>query len=592
MTTFLSRRKPQAALMVLLIVLSTLLAACGDSTATTAPQATTAAATTAAGSATTAAGGAATTAAGAATTAAAAPSGPAVKINVFAPQGPDYDLATNAYMKLLEQKFNIQFTFQTTTWDGAPAKEKRQISLASGDYPDLYWLIPWVDQFTQADLLKYGQQGVIIPLNDLIKQYAPNVQKALDTIPDYKAMATAPDGKIYGMPQWVDCFHCTYQDKLWMNSTWLKKLGLQQPKTTADMLNVLTAFKTKDPNGNGKADEVPLSADVRDVLIPYFMNAFIYDPQGTSGNNDSTLVLNNGKVDIQANKDGWKQGLAYIKSLYDAGVIDKGAFTQNPDALKQIGDNAGAVILGSATVLHPGIFFTLGSPDGHDKQYDAVPPLTGPNGANYTGYNFPSAPGATFVLTNKASKDAQIAAIKMLDYMFTQEGEIKGIFGVDDRTVVTPSAGDKALEAGVTPLYKGVTRPQGVAPYNSDIGALAQYNNTKEFRAAQVVPDDIYSPEGYERRLYQATQQYEKYSNKAMNFPSWGVWVDPSLGSEMATLQTNIQSYISQNSLQFITGSKSLDKDWDAYVKGLEGVGLSRYLQVWQDAYDKSSYKK
>ena len=37
------------------------------------------------------------------------------------------------------------FSSQTTTYDGGPAKEKRQISLASGDYPDLYMLIPWVD---------------------------------------------------------------------------------------------------------------------------------------------------------------------------------------------------------------------------------------------------------------------------------------------------------------------------------------------------------------------------------------------------------------------------------------------------------------
>jgi putative aldouronate transport system substrate-binding protein len=595
MTKFLSTSKTQAALTVMLIVLTTLLAACGDSTTTTAPATTAAAgsATTAAAGATTAAAGAATTAAAGAATTAPAASGPAVKMTVFAPQGPDYDLATNAYAKLLSQKFNIQFTWQTTTFDGAPAKEKRQISLASGDYPDLYLLIPWVDQFTQADLLKYSKQGVIIPLNDLIKQYGPNIQKALDSNPDYKAMATAPDGKIYGMPQWVDCFHCSYQDKLWMNSDWLKKLGLKQPTTTAEMKDVLTAFKTKDPNGNGKADEVPLSADVRDVLIPYFMNAFIYDPQGTSGNNDSTLVLNNGKVDIQANKDGWKQGLAYIKSLYDAGLIDQGAFSQNPDALKKLGDNPGTVILGAATVLHPGIFFTLGAPDGHDKNYDAVPPIKGPSGAQYTGYNFPSAPGATFVLTNKASKDAQIAAIKMLDYMFTTEGEINGMFGVDERTVVKPGPNDKALEQGVTPLYKTVTRPNGVAPYNSDFGAaLAQYNNTKEFRAAQAVPEDIYSPEGYERRLYQATQLYAGKEDKAQVYPYWGVWIDPSLGSEMATLQTNINNYVDQNALQFITGSKSLDKDWDAYVKGLDGLGLSRYLQIQQDAFDKSSYKK
>jgi putative aldouronate transport system substrate-binding protein len=592
MTKFMSANKPQMALTALLIILSTLLAACGDSTATTAPATTAAsAATTAAAGATTAAAGATTAAAGAATTAAAA-SGPAVKITVFSPQFPDQDLAKNAFTKFVSDKFNIQFAWQTTTLDGGPAKEKRQISLASGDYPDLYLLIPWVDQFTQADLLKYSKQGVVVPLNDLIKQYGPNIQAALDKNPDYKAMATAPDGKIYGLPQWVDCYHCSYQDKLWMNSTWLKKLGLKQPTTTAEMKDVLTAFKTKDPNGNGKADEVPLSADVRDVLLPYFMNSFIYDPQGTSGNNQSTLVLNNGKVDIQANKDGWKQGLAYIKSLYDAGLIDQGAFTQNPDALKKIGDNADAVILGSATVLHPGIFFTLGAPDGHDKQYDAVPPLKGPTGLAYTGYNFPSAPGATFVLTNKASKEAQVAAIKMLDYIFTTEGEIKGLFGTDERTVVKPGPNDIALEKGVTPLYKQIPRPPNVPAYNTNWPALAQYNNTAAFRAAEAIPEDIYSQAGYERRLFDATKLYEGKEDKSKIYPYWGVWIDPSLGSEVATLQTNIENYVSQSSLQFITGSKNLDKDWDAYVKGLDGLGLSRYLQIQQEAYDKSSYKK
>src|SRR6185369_5032864 len=88
----------------------------------------------------------------------------------------------------------------------------------------------------------------------------------------------------------------------------------------------------------------------RDSLIPFFMNAFIYDPQGTSGTNNSTLVLNDGKVDIQANKEGWKQGLAYLKSLYDAGLIDQEAFAQSPDELKKLGDHPNTIILGSATV--------------------------------------------------------------------------------------------------------------------------------------------------------------------------------------------------------------------------------------------------
>ena len=42
---------------------------------------------------------------------------------------------------------------------------------------------------------------------------------------------------------------------------------------------VLQAFKTQDPNGNGKADEIPLSSErPGQQLIPYLMNAFVYDP--------------------------------------------------------------------------------------------------------------------------------------------------------------------------------------------------------------------------------------------------------------------------------------------------------------------------
>ncbi|MFC5263088.1 ABC transporter substrate-binding protein [Kribbella qitaiheensis] len=512
---------------------------------------------------------------------------PAVTINVFAPQGPDFNLAKNEFSQKMTQMFNITFKWQTSTYDAGPAKEKRQISLASGDYPDLYLLIPWVDQFTQADLLRLANQGVVLPLNQLIDQYAPNIKKALDSNPDYKAMATAPDGKIYGMPQWVDCYHCSYQGKLWMNSTWLKKLGLQQPKTPDEMRTVLQAFKTKDPNGNGKADEIPLSADVRDSLIPYFMNAFIYDPQGTSGNNNSALVLRDGKVDLQANKDGWREGLAYLNSLYKEGLIDKGAFTQNADALQQQGDNTGTVILGSATVLHPGIFVTLGQPDGRDKQYDAVAPLTGPNGSNFSAYNFPSVPGATFALTNKASPEVQIQSIKMLDYLFTPEGEINGMFGTEGKTWAKPQAGEVALDKSVKPLYRQIPQKAGAKPPNTAWQAIAQYNNTADFRAAESINTDIYNQAGYERRLFEATKLYDGKEDKAQVYPYWKVWIDPSLGSEVATLQTNIENYVQQNALQFITGSKDVTKDWDSYVKGLDGLGLKRYLEIQQTAYDK-----
>src|SRR5215207_2093184 len=74
-----------------------------------------------------------------------------VQIRIFSPQAPEGDLTTNSFTKEAEEMFNIRFEWQVTPFDGNSAKEQRQISLASGDYPDLYMLIPWIDQFSQLD---------------------------------------------------------------------------------------------------------------------------------------------------------------------------------------------------------------------------------------------------------------------------------------------------------------------------------------------------------------------------------------------------------------------------------------------------------
>lgn len=253
------------------------------------------------------------------------------QVSVFAVQESGIDIPTNKFTAFLQDKFKIKFDWQINPSDGA--KEKRQISLASGDYPDAYLLTSYIDEFSQGDVLKYGQQGVLVPLNDLIEQYAPNIKAAMEKTPAMKTLITAPDGNIYGLGAYTECFHCSYPNKMWINTEWLKKLNLEEPKTTAEFKQMLEAFKTQDPNGNGKADEVPLSGSTEDFgvrIIPYLMNSFVYD--------DDRNYLNltpDGKVESAAIKPEWKEGLTYIKSLFDAGLIDPGAFTQNAEAFKK-----------------------------------------------------------------------------------------------------------------------------------------------------------------------------------------------------------------------------------------------------------------
>ncbi len=503
-----------------------------------------------------------------------------IKISVFAQQGASTDLKTNSFTKFVEDEYNIQFEWQLTTQDSTVAAEARNISLASGDYPDLFLLIPWVDQFTQADLLRYAKQGVVLPLNDLIQEHAPNIQKLLDEHPYYGAMATAPDGNIYGLPQLNECYHCTYENKLWMNTAWLDKLGLDMPKTTEDLRDVLHAFKTNDPNGNGKADEVPLSgADERshDRPLTFLMNGFIYDDAKTR------LLLEGDKVDFAANKDEWREGLIYIKSLYDEGLIDPGAFTQNAEAYQKLGNNAEAQILGAGTSSHIGVFV---SEEDYQKEYDPVPPLKGPH-SSYASYIYPSQPGATFVLTNKASEEAQVAAIKMLDYMYTWEGQTRAHFGEEGKSWRKPNEDEVAIEEEVDAYLKTIPLGENEEERNDSWGAMAQYFQPREYRDSWAQATDIYTSEGYERRLQEATKLYEGNEPSSV-FPYWAIWIEPEIADEVAMLQTNINDYINQNALQFITGTKDIDKEWDSYIKGYEQLNLNRYLEIMQEAYDQS----
>ncbi|WP_411268136.1 extracellular solute-binding protein [Paenibacillus sp. PL91] len=505
-----------------------------------------------------------------------------VEVSIFAVQEPNIDLATNKFTKFVEEKFNIKLKFETTPPDGA--QEKRQISLASGDYPDAYMLPGYIDQFTQADVVKYGKQGVLVPLNDLIEKHAPNIKAAMESNSDLRAFNTAPDGNIYGLVAYSQCFHCSYPNKMWINTDWLEKLQLEMPKTPEEFKAVLTAFKTKDPNGNGIADEVPLSGSKEDFgvrVIPFLMNGFVYD------DDRNYLNLTNGKVESAALKPEWKEGLTYIKSLYDEGLIDPGAFAQNAEAFKKIGENGDAQILGAGAGMHPAIFVNIDVGNKNSASYNPVPPLTGPHGSFATHDGGGVAPGAKFAITNKASEEQQIALIKLVDYMFTEEGQTNGASGMEGIDWRKPKEGEVALGEGVEPKVATIPAVEGEAPRNAGWSGTAHFFMPREYRDSWVQGTDIYDSANYERRLYQATLLYQGHEPKEL-FPLWAIWVDSAEVDEASILQTNIKSYIEQSALQFVTGNKSLEKDWDAYVKGLKDLKIDRYLEILQKAYDAS----
>lgn len=509
-------------------------------------------------------------------------------ITIFASQLAQMDLNTNSFTRELEERFNVDLRFETTSVEATAATEARQISLAGGDLPDAYMLVAWATQFNQSELLRYGQQGLLTPLNDLIEQHAPNIQAAFEEEPEFEAFSTAPDGTIWGLPQWNDCYHCSYPNKFWINKEWLDNLGLSMPTTPEQFFDVMLAFKEDDPNGNGEADEIPLTASTQTSLVPFIMNAFIYNAfnAGVVGQPVS-LGLDGDTVQVQAAQDGWREGLQFLNRMWEADLIDPAAFSQGPDTMQATGNAAQAVTVGGATVMHPGMIVTIGQEDGRDNQYEPLPPLTGPAGDPAT-FMLPSTPGATFVVTSAASDAKQQKIVEIMNYIFSPEGHVRAQFGEEGIGWRQPREGEVALDQSLDPVLVDLPLDEeNKADYNGNWGPMSQVFDTEEFRNTQVQPTDIYTEEGFERRLFEATELYAGKESDAM-FPYWNVWIPVEDGGELSTLLTNVETYVATSTAEFVTGVRDpgSDGDWQSYLDGMEGLGVDRYLEIWQNAYD------
>ncbi len=171
----------------------------------------------------------------------------------------DYD--DNAFTRWLEEKTNVH-----VQWDLVPEEDmqsKLNVMLSSGDIPDIIF-----GAVNPSQLLLYGSQGIFVRLNELIAEHGPRATKLMDVQPVVRDVITAPDGSIYAMPGFGECYHCTMSQKLWLYQPWLEQLGLEIPETTDELEEVLKAFKDQDPNGNGDADEIPLSGSTVGRTVP------------------------------------------------------------------------------------------------------------------------------------------------------------------------------------------------------------------------------------------------------------------------------------------------------------------------------------
>lgn len=298
------------------------------------------------------------------------------------------DYKDNEFTRWVEELTNITLEFDIPPM--AEAQQKLNLMLASGDLPEV--IIGCNIRLDQMQIL--AEQGLVLALDEYIDEYSTEFIKVYSEYPQVQDLITLLDGKVYGLPHVNDCYHCSMSQKMWVYKPWLDALGLDLPTTTDEFYEMLKAFKEQDPNGNGIADEIPLSGTRevnggwRSPIDSFIMNSFVYNDRVTSNGAGTGagghLMLEDGVVKVSFTEPGWQEGLRYLNKLYSEGLIDPQAFTNDSNQIRQLGENPDVPILGAVGAGWYGVFTQNGGPSGRWQEYVPIAPLTGPSGMRQT----------------------------------------------------------------------------------------------------------------------------------------------------------------------------------------------------------------
>ncbi len=482
-------------------------------------------------------------------------------ITLMAPDNSDvHPKRKNLWMwKQYQKKTGVKVNWEEVKdWD-----QKKQLVLNRKTLPEAFYQLGWSNE----ELTKYGQQGLFQPLEKLIPKYAPNLNKLMKKDPSIAKALTTPDGHIYALP-----YMCTdpmgggRAFKLYFNTQWLKKLGLKAPTNTTELEHVLEEFVTKDPNGNGKADEQGFYMDSGQFSAFELMIKAAYgmNTAGRTAMENNFYIDNNNKAQYTFTSNNMKKAWEYEANLYKKGLIAKTAFA-GVDYDKWIADSEKDVV---------GCFSWVGRDFISPKvmnNYTPVTILNGPDGKDGTLVTQSPIMGqSAFVITKDAKNPKKL--LKWVDYWYSKAGSEMGFYGKEGVTYHVVD-GKKVYLDKILNYAKG---PQlGAYQYVDQVyGGFYPYLEIPE-------ADKITA---YGRPAEPYTDNPTEHLPKQI-LPNFMATADES--AELSTTSTDMQKYVDQARVKFVTGKWDVDKNWNNYVSQMKKIGLDQWVKIKNKQYQR-----
>lgn len=483
------------------------------------------------------------------------------------------------WVQELEKKMNIKLDIQGPK-AGDDYNQAAAIMLNSGTLTDLFFY-----DFSRYDggLAAAIEDGIAVDVSAKYKDKMPTWFSILDNNPEVRKAVTLDDGtSALFCHVDMDMKRAAYWG-MGIRADWLKKLDLKMPTTVDEFYNVLVAFRDRDPNGNGEKDEIPFC----DYYLPGagFMFAMMdmTAPFGLLFQETQQDPYNPGKVAywITVN-DGknFQDCVTTMNKWYNEGLIDPEFSSQDGSALEsKITSN-----LAGVTHVWPSGFNTLNAAlrkTVPDADIEGLPSLVGTAGKAYSANSALvrcAAPNQGTVITTQAEKDGTIeACLKLLDFMYSEEGSTIQNWGVKDVSYTVNSDGTKSWTDALTkdPTYtindmqfKYALPTMGAWPklMNYDAWASIELNSEEAVRAHNL--------------WYEA--------DTGILLPA--LTLSSAESTEYARIMNDVNTAISENYIKFIIGTRPLSEVPDL-VQQCKDLGIEEAMSMYQSAFDRFNQK-
>lgn len=456
--------------------------------------------------------------------------------------------------KVMGEKFNIDFEFDNPPQDNY--EERLNLVMMDDKLPDVIMDMP------MTDVLKYGEAGVILPLNEYIDNKMPNLKAAIDARDGVRKAITYADGNIYYLPMLDE--RVSGNMPYIIRTDWLKALNMESPVTLEDWEAYFEAVKNTDLNGNGQNDEIPFgSYDM--VGLRNFVTAFgVLDDFYTD-------PADGGKVKYGPIEDGYKEGLTWLNEMWNKGYIDQEIITMDVSAFSgKLAQNIVGSFYGPLGGMLAAQNATM-SASVEGFRADATVP---PKGVTQIHSNIDQEPRAVAAATITASCKNVDRVIEWLDYMYGAEGGMLVNMGVEG-THYTMQDGKPVFTDFV------MHNPNGLSPKNA-VGTYSFAQSSGPFILSTNLTGQL-DDEAVVKAKTECIIPYLEESKKyvvpgSLSFGS----ADDAVRRET---MTDVETYVDEMVMKFITGRESLD-NWDSYVAKVESMGIGKVLDIYQNALD------